>query len=211
MGPGQPGKGQAPPSQAEFRPCSPPAPGAPASLRLHLLVMLGVRERQVAEMCTFPIAPALGGTSPPGHGCPLHVAHSLQVFPGGTTSSKSLSVHYSCSNPHSLQPVAQPKLLPFGKHGDKWGLGSSVGRESALAGTRQPLAAPRAALCDDVAEQQALCHCLYLCHRAVFPDRAAGSSQTQPSPCLSWDLTRKSGVLAIQRCRQNGIFHFEAA
>lgn len=107
-------------------PCSLTAPGAPASLKLHLLVILGFRERQVAEMCTFSIPPpsALGGTNPPHHGCPLHVAHSLLISPSthGTASRKvPFCLLFLQQYPQSAASASTTNCFPL--EWDKWTLG----------------------------------------------------------------------------------------
>lgn len=108
MGPGQPGKGQAPKSQAEFRPCSPPAlPSAP------LIGHVGSKGEAGCRDVHLPHCPSTGwhkpswpwlspacGSFPPGiswrHNkqqipfCSLFLQQSPQSAASGSTKTASL-------------------------------------------------------------------------------------------------------------------------
>lgn len=146
-----------------------------------------------------PPSPALGGTNPPNHGCPLHVPHSLQTFPNphGIASTKVPLFSIILAAIQCKPPVCSPKPLPLwkaqGQMDSRGAWGALCVENQQYLGQSSRLQLTEQLLCADVTGQQAVCPCLpfYLPWEtscavcADFPDGAAGSSQTHPSPCLS--------------------------
>lgn len=132
---------------------------------------------------------------------------ALQKFPSthGIQSSKVPFFSYSCSNPAqipSLQPVAQPQAASLWKaqgQRDSGAWGALCAENQHYLGQSSHLQLTEQLLCDDVTDQQAVCHCLpfYLpsetscAVHTVFPDGAAGSSQTLP-PHASLEISLES-------------------